>query len=305
MNRNGYRNLRLPERVDVVDGKNKFISVTHPARVRKLLKTGKARVFSRDPFTIQLVDGGGTKKMKPTKTIINFTDYFRGDERDVYVQNVSNTQISLQFETSPGRTDPVLIPKGRRPINLTQHVAYDAIKRSTDLRKLVNRRPAALILMTQDEAMSYYEALGQTMNTSAEEEYEKALEIQSNLMRREAQVPPEQAPKTIDQLKDQYKAEEEEGGMVEEQPLPRIIGLCASVDAMIPDAEKTDPAEMLAELESMEDELRQIDIEYVASRGYYPIIRKWANTRMDQFLGIADGELPPTPPAPPTVPTTK
>lgn len=73
-----------------------------------------------------------------TPTITNFTEYFR-EERDVYVQNKSNTQVSLQFETSPGRIESVLIPRDKKPLNLTQIVPFTAIKASVDLRKKIGR----------------------------------------------------------------------------------------------------------------------------------------------------------------------
>ena len=46
--------------------------------------------------------------MKNVPIITNFTEYFR-TERDVYVQNRSNTQVSMQFETFPGRIESVLL----------------------------------------------------------------------------------------------------------------------------------------------------------------------------------------------------
>jgi hypothetical protein len=40
--------------VFVLDSSKKPLNPTHPARARKLLKTGKAAVFKRYPFTIIL-----------------------------------------------------------------------------------------------------------------------------------------------------------------------------------------------------------------------------------------------------------
>ncbi len=49
-------------RVFVLDKNQKPLNPTHPARARKMLKSGRARVFKRFPFTIILpdVEGGET-----------------------------------------------------------------------------------------------------------------------------------------------------------------------------------------------------------------------------------------------------
>ncbi len=263
------------ERVSVLNQKNKHISYVHPARARKLLKKGKAETFSTKPFTIKLK---GEKRGKKMVAITNFTEYFRGDDRDVYVRNVCNNQVSLQFEISTGRTEHVLIPKTRDPFNLTQHVPFDAIKRSTDIRKLVNRRPPALELLTSEEYEKYYEGLAKRKGTSKEEEIIRALELQTSLMERRPPVSDDK-PKSMDDIKKERTDNDE---VDEEQPLPRIIGLCSQVGAKVEKDQKLNANEMMNELESMESELRPTDFEYIASNGYYKIVKKWANKRYSE-----------------------
>jgi len=278
------RGVDLPERIAVLNKDNKFMSYTHPARVRKLLKQQKAEVFSNDPFTIKLKGERG-KVMKPM--ITNFTNYFSGEERDVYVQNLSNTQVSIQFEVGPGRYESVLVPKTRRPLNLTQHIPFEAIKRSTDIRKLVNRRPPALQLMTEAEYTKFYEDLATAMKTSVEEEITKSLELQAQLMDRRIPVAKteEEKPKTIDQVEQERLENPEEAA--EAQPLPQVVGLCAQVGADVSQGAKLKAGDMMAELEGMEGELRPTDFEYLTSMGYYKVIKKWASARM---VGEASSE---------------
>jgi hypothetical protein len=52
----------------VLDAEQRFLSYTHPAIARRLLKEGRATVYSREPFVIQinkftniLVNTGETK----------------------------------------------------------------------------------------------------------------------------------------------------------------------------------------------------------------------------------------------------
>lgn len=268
----------LPERIVVIDQNNKYISHTHPARVRKLLKQGRAEVFSIEPFSVRLKGERG-KIMKP---VTNFTKYFSGEERDVYVMNVSNTQVSMQFETSPNHFDFVLIPRTRRPFNLTQHIPFGAIKQSTDLRRLVNRRPPALQLLTAEEFEAYYDKLAVANGTSRDEEINIALELQANLMDKRAVAKEEVKPKTIDELKNERA--EDPSSAAEEQPLPRVIGLCAQVGPHLEKEEKLSAGEMMSELEAIEDELRPTDYEYIASNGFHPSIKKWANKRYGESV---------------------
>lgn len=266
----------FPERITVLNDNNKFLSYTHPARARKLLKDRKAEIFSKDPFTIKLKGGGN--KMIPT-SITNFTEYFSGGDRDVYIQNISTGQVSMQFEVSPGRFDSVPIPKTRKPFNLTQYIPFDAIKNSTDLRKLVNRRPPVIRLMSEEEYTEYYENLAKSKNTSIDEEINESFELQSNMINRRGTFQDvDKSNKSIDELINERNENPEEA--MDIQPLPKVVGLCAQVGPDVENSDKIKSGEMMSELEDMETELRLTDLEYIASKGYYKSIKKWASTRL-------------------------
>ncbi len=213
--------------------------------------------------------------------ITNFTHYFSGEERDVYIQNISNNQISIQFEVGPGRYESVLVPRSRRPLNLTQHIPFDAIKRSTDIRKLVNRRPPVLQLMTAEEYNKFYEDMAKSMGTTIDQEVEKSLELQAALMdRRVPEVEKGKETKSIDELEQERNDDPE--AAAEMQPIPRVIGLCAQVGPDVPQTDKPQVAEMMSELETLEGEMRPTDFEYLASKGHYKAIKKWAMARLEK-----------------------
>jgi hypothetical protein len=124
------------DEVIVVDSEKCFLEYTNPGMARKLLREHKARVFSKAPFAIMLFRTVSTSEIRRRKVmpaVRNFTEYFK-EERDVYVQNVANAQVSCEFPISPGRVEGFLFPHNRDPINLTQFIPFHAIKDSMDFR---------------------------------------------------------------------------------------------------------------------------------------------------------------------------
>ena len=133
--------------VRVQDAAGNQLTPCLPARARILVREHSAVWITNDPPTIRLTSDRSIS-MQPqvqTKktTIVNWTEYFR-EEKDIFVQNIANAQISLSFETSPGHIQGFLVPHTRDPFNLTQHIPFEAIKKSADFRRMLNRRPPAL-----------------------------------------------------------------------------------------------------------------------------------------------------------------
>ena len=98
------------------------------------------------------------RKKKKITSITNFSEYFknaRDNFQDIYIQNISNAQISMSVPVGVNQTESITIPKTRKPYNLCQDVPFDALANSMDLRKLVNRRPEVLRLITAEEYMEY------------------------------------------------------------------------------------------------------------------------------------------------------
>src|SRR5579863_975338 len=124
--------------VYVLDSEDSPCAPCSSARARVLVRDGEAKWVSTDPPTIKLRRSIKTPEIWGSKVpIVNWTDFFK-EEKDIYVQNVANAQISLQFEVAPGHTQGFLVPHTRDPFNLTQHVPFAAVKSSADFRKMLN-----------------------------------------------------------------------------------------------------------------------------------------------------------------------
>src|SRR5271166_3356217 len=94
--------------------------------------------------------------------VINFTNFF-AKERDIYVSNCSNCQVSVQFDVGPGHTESYLFVNTKDPVNLTQKIPFHAIKSSMDFRRMLNRVPAALHLLTDEEYEAFYNKSAKTL----------------------------------------------------------------------------------------------------------------------------------------------
>ena len=276
------------QKVTVVNTKNEFLSYTHPARARKLLKQGKAEVFSNDPFIIKIRGGRGAI-MQPRQLgpMVNFTEFFR-EERDIYVQNTSGgMQISITFEVAPGRVEHVTIPPTKKPFNLTQFVPFNAIKNSTDIRRFITRHPPRLRLMTEEEYNEFFVSLAKRRGTSMDQEITQALEEQAMLMDRRVPVDAT-PPKKIDELREEIESNPELAGS--DQVHPRVAGICAEVGPEVEEKDRPKAGKILDDLEAIEDQLKEGDLEYLMSKGGYPTVKKWAKQRLDEVLMASDEE---------------
>lgn len=86
---------------------------------------------------------------------VNFTEFFK-EEQDIWVRNIGNRQVSLEFLTSGGNSIGRCIPQVPDPINLTQDVPWEAIKNSHDFRRMLRRQPPLLVLMTSSEVEEWF-----------------------------------------------------------------------------------------------------------------------------------------------------
>ena len=191
----------------------------------------------------------------------SFTDYFK-EEKDVYVQNLSNTQVSLQFGSMPNITS-VLIPDTRKPFNLSQHVSFKDLKDSNDLRKMLNRRPPTLVLLEASEFNEFYEDLAREKGTTADEEIAQAFEQQLQLMQR--RKPVEETPKPEEKAPEPTKPKQED---LIPQPKPRIVGMCVD--------ENLSASDFLEYLRDLKGELTQADYEYLQAHAKFKTVQSWA-----------------------------
>lgn len=269
-------------RVPVLDSKDRILSYTHPARARKLVKSGKAFVIKDKPFIIKLARDPREEKMqkKYVPIITNFTEYFRV-ERDVYVQNRSNNQVSMQYSTGHGVVESLLLPKGKKPLNLTQLMAFDDIKRSTDLKKLVNRRPPVLVLMDEEEYIGFYQKLADLENKPIEQVMDEAHMYQSDLQNKLAFTKPMADPRKT--IEEQTEEQNQLPPDPQDKLTARVAHLCANVGADVEEKDMLSEAEMLYELKDMnsDDSLTNGDFEFLLGKGYHPGVKKWAQDQLN------------------------
>jgi len=258
-------------RISVVDERNCFLSYTHPARARKLLKDGEAEVFSTSPFTIRLK----RRSLEGTMTAItNFTEYFK-EERDIYVQNKSDRLISLEFQVSGDRKESHRLARTLDPVNLTQYIPFNAIKNSTDLRNLSNRQPPAIVFLSEEEYKAYFQQKAAAHQTTIDEEISRSNEKHRSVVNRTAFKPMEKMTLA--------EAEKEltKPTPLEEQLTPRVVGLCSKVGADIKEAEMLPARDFIEELEAIEKTLTPADLEFILVNGYHKSVKKWAQKRLE------------------------
>jgi hypothetical protein len=275
--------------IPVLDANNKFLSYTSPAKSRILLKDGRASIFSKDPFMLRLKGESGDnmvirKQQSQGGIITNFTKYF-SEPKEVYVQNMSATQISMTFPGFGGSASDVkyLLPRTKKPYNITQDVPFDLISRSTDFRKLVNRRnPPLLRLIEEDEFIEYYEIIAERNGTSFDEEMQIAIDIKNNKGQKPNHVSEPLQRELEQKLEDKREALE--------KPVeinPQIIGLCVRADRNQGPL-RIDAAEFIEELESLLPALSIDDLEFVMTKGVYKKVKKFASDAFDELTTDED-----------------
>jgi len=282
--------------VQVLDANDNSATPTNSARARLLVKEQKASWVSNDPPTIRLkrlVDTEIAKKM--STPITNWTDFFK-TERDIYVQNIANAQISLSFEISPGNIQSFIVPHTRDPFNLTQHIPFSAIKSSADFRKMLNRRPAALQVMTEEEFRAYYQRKAQNTGKSTwEAAVDAAEERRQGMQNRQDKIEiPKPAPIHEVVEDDGHlggKKEVKAFQVITEQEAvnPKVLHLCLQVNHQIADNEKMKAHALLEEFQMMEEGLKLDDFEYIQSHGYWKTVKNWAKAKVAELASKSEG----------------
>jgi len=278
--------------IPVLDSNNKFLSYTNPAKSRILIKNGRAKVFCRDPFILQLKGEVGDDDMaipkqqesRRSKLIVNFSKYFQENE-EVFVQNMLNSQISMSFKGMSGEEYHVVIPKTRRPYNLTMDVPVEIIKTSPDFRKLVTRSPQALRPLTEDEYMEYYDRLSERNSTTIDEEIGKALNLKSRLQNKQ-QMPSERLQRKANQELEEAMEEAEKAPEIN----PTVVGLCVKA-GKDQGPMRIKAGDFVEELEMLEKELSVEDWEYISSKGVYKSVKNFANKMLESLLDEEEDDL--------------
>lgn len=275
--------------IPVLDSGRCFLSNTTPAKARMLLKSGKVSVFQQNPFILimngDLGDDNMVKKVmaKNRMFISNFTSYF-SDEKEVYIQNLGSTNISLTIQTMG---DPIYISIARtkKPMNLTQYAPFELIKNSADFRKLINRNPPILRLMTEEEYVEYYEKMAEEEKIDLESAMRKGQDAHDVLMGKK------RLPVNELQVEMDKKLEEKEEKLLQrKEPHQRVVGLCALADKDNGPDQRVTAADMKEELESLESILTAEDWEFVASKGVYKTVKDFAFKKLEELTASESDE---------------
>lgn len=277
--------------VTVLNIKKQFIRYVHPAEARKLVSSGDAQVFSKSPFVIKMnVDYKATKMT--AKQTVNFTEYF-STERDVYVQNISNCQVSVLFEIGAGHSESYLFTNSKDPVNLTQEIPFSAIKSSMDIRKMLNRVPPALKLMTEEEYMAYYVKAADVRSMA--DANEAIADAAKRRVSAQNHIPIDSISARVEEAEKEAKASGEkpeqkkmaETAQHEDDINPRVLNLCLQVHPSLDDKDKISAQTFLVELDSING-LKMIDWEYVLAHGYYKTVKNAAKKRVAELASSED-----------------
>ena len=218
--------------------------------------------------------------------ITNWTEFF-SKERDIYVQNICASQISLSFEVSPGHTEGFLLKQTRNPVNITQHIPFAAVKASADFRKMLNRRPPVLQVLTEEEYKAYYAQKDVDWKVpNADAAIDRAEQERLGLALKTDFTTDEQ-PKAIHKVINDGKSlgerkEVQSTDVVSSEEVihPRVLHVCQQVHPEVPEAERMKAGEMLTEFENVENNLKIDDYEYIRAHGLYKTVKAWATKKI-------------------------
>lgn len=203
--------------------------------------------------------------------LTNFTKFFT-TEADVYVANCSSCQVVVQFDLGGGQTTSFTFAPNRDPVNLTQHVPFNAIKNSVDFRKILNRVPAVVTLLTEEEYLGYYQTQAKSKGLAS---IDKAIDLAEHRRSNRSVLPDAPSPINLAQEEETQAAPVQ----LEDAINSRILNLCLQVHPSVPDPQKMTAQQMLSELESM-DSLKRDDYEYVVAHGLYKTVINYAKKKM-------------------------
>jgi len=276
----------------VLDAERRFLEYTHPALARKLLKEGKASVYSKEPFAIQINRSiSSPDRIQRNEQIMaqikNFTEFFK-EERDIYVQNISNCQVSVSFDVG-GHQESFLFPNSKDPVNLTRFIPFAAVKSSMDLRRMMNRSPPALVLLEENEYRMYFDKQAQMHGLSSVDAAIDRAEERRMAVQNHQPLPDAPDPiKLHEVVQDgQHMGEKKivrpiEQVQEDEEINPRVLNLCLQVHPQVPDQQKMSAVQLLQEIDSING-LNLLDWEYIQSHGYYKSVKNYARKKIAEY----------------------
>lgn len=176
----------MKDQVQVVDAHRRFVGMIHQAVARRALREKRVSVVKTSPLIVALPEGetrlpSFARKTKERNVDIdnilsqglqnaqvprlgrNYDDLFQGD-KDIWVQNVSDTICSMQFETGNGNFLPFTVPIGGAPIAISREVPKDVLAKSPEFRRWLSRTPKILRVLNDEEVFAWYANMARERN---------------------------------------------------------------------------------------------------------------------------------------------
>ena len=239
--------------------------------------------------------------------MIDFTEYFR-EEKDVWVRNIGDEQISLEFDTGNGNKIPKCIQLTGDPENLTLEVPWDAIKNSHDFRIILRRAPPALVVMTYDQVEAHFRQKAERRGITIEEAV-----AQAEARRQRDRAPPDRLGATVDEISGRGRTETQrefeelqQGGtgsgssanlgkhgvvQIRDVVHPRVLHLCNQVTTDVDPQDRMPAREMLDELEAIRGRLKLEDANHIMSFGFHTTVKKFGQALAAEVSKAAMDEM--------------
>lgn len=293
--------------VRVLDTTGAFATVFLAAKATNFIREGRAHLVTYSPPTIRLVRVGSrsVNERRPVMEhasylnangdIVNWTEFFR-QERDIYVQNLSDTQISLTIRLRNGDFEYVLLERTPDPINLTSRISFEDLKGSLDIRKNLNVRNSKngrrlLRVLEEEEYHTYFAQKAKMLQVSSEEAIRRADDARRALRQSaepiqrvmdEAVSPaPTMAPVLTedDLIRDRirilmYGVNQD---VLDEQGRAKGEGRAF-------DSGKVKPASQILAAVQMEHDLTADELEHIRAKGYWPSVKRWASIQLEKLV---------------------
>lgn len=217
----------------------------------------------------------------PAETMFDAVDFFdrvdrkNGGDGIVWVKAVAprGRQVITELLTSQGRRVKIPAIRPGDPICISKYASFDIIRESSDFLQAVNS--GIMKLMTHKEANAYFQKKASLLKTSPQELINKAEQSArdefSNRQKQNNDVDVSQRVVTPSVA-------------TEDVVNPRLHHLCAQVQPRLAENEKMPVKELMSEVLDLEDSLTLDDLAYLQANGFYPTVKKWAESK---YLEVA------------------
>ena len=225
----------------------------------------------------------------PAHTMMNVVDFFdkvdkkNGGDGMVWVKATAKRGMHVIIELKGKSGERIKIPpiKPGDPICLSRYAQYEIIRDSADL--VQNASNGTIKLMTQAEALDFFEKKAQVLKTTPEALMRKSATLAQESLRAK--------PMSAQEVDKSQRISNEPGPSIDDAINPYVQNLLAGVDVRLKDHERTAVTELMTELLNLEDSLTIEELDLIAATGYYPSVKKWAKAKHLE-LAKASGLIP-------------